>query len=1147
MVFEMNDIIQFHIDGFKDSYIFKIQPPSMTIIKSYKKLDIQDEREKVINKVMEIRKNVLIDEILMESEEYVHDNLMKLGITVQKLLKRQCVKDLKELLEEYHNMLIFTNDPVVPWELLSIGDKPACLNYSIGRVITGRSISAKIEKKEKDIIQILFIGNPSGDLESSVEEIKNIKLELKTAINQGYIKTSTLIGSEATTVNIIEIMKKIKFDIIHYSGHAFFDEKIPEKSGIILADKNITAKEISEYTDHLPAIVFINACESAQANIELEGEMQVSGLAEAFIQAGTKTFIGSIWPIDNTDAINFAYSFYQNLLQEDKTIGDCVLESKNELYNSKSSHAWASFLMFGDPNTKPFSFSNELKISAEKLIIQPIKQPFQLRALKNDPIIKSIVVDSEIIKKIIPFGIEKLLLKKIQDDAFNIILGPAGMGKTSCKYFLSQNDRDIKFVEIDKKFLKGINNTEFILRTHEELKTLAEKHSHVVLVLDEEQNRSDMNVENLIEIIHNLFESGCPTKLKENLRVLMFLRTKSYKSIIKEEMIPHHWKVQKTWLEGIRLSEESMERFFTIHNLSKDNFTKPAFNTLIKRISSRGWIYPIFADNLLLYLEKNRKEQFTADDLENVQISDDIIDTVKNLVYNIRTKAERNIWSCIVSLNKTFELNPPLWLIKTTLKIMLNVDISTIDELLRELLKDKIIIEEKDEIILGEGGILGDKDCYIYSLSHDIYYEVTPKKNYDGEFAIELIDKIEAELNNNLEKAKEISNIKRLRIFLKNVLQRFYFLCATEYIDNTEYIDKVLEYLNSVDLNIQRTLIPDLERLVFDFYARKKIESIAKLYLFIGNYHEKSEKVLTATDYYNIGCHLLEVQKIDSSDYRFKNGKLYDKLMDTLKTNIDKFENKCAVELASWQWKAAALFAASQDNHVISNRYNKANEVRYILVDAFMGTNKSWAAAEIQWIAEISELNNKLDNAVQYYNDAIKLLEPYEHHIFNVRDYLLKISHILEVLNRLDEKDKIDAKISKINEMIRLMTKSEGLKVHIISGAGDLFSANQICYKILQEIEASVTIKPAAPEGKVDILIPFGTPLVPNVGELIFDYMDRDVINKMLISSGYWIKTPTREGKPLVIAIAGYTMFDTRREAESFIEKEDFKKLINLI
>jgi len=440
MVIKMKDLIQFHIDGFKTSYMFKIQPPSMTIIKHHESDNIKDERDKVIKKVIDVQKKIFLGERLPEYEEEMHDSLKEIGTSLQDLLGVQCFKDLKELLEKNYKLLIITNDPIIPWELLSIGDKHVCLVNSIGRIITGRTFGTEFEKIEKEIVQILFIGDPSGDLESSIEEIKNIKLELKPAINQGYIKTSTLIGPEATTVNIIELMKKNKFDIIHYSGHAFFDEKTPENSGIKLADKNVTAKEISEYTDYLPGIVFLNACESAKSDIEMEGEKQVSGLAEAFIQAGAKTFIGSIWPIDNKDAVNFAYSFYQNLLQEHKTVGECVLESKNELVNSKSAHGWASFMMFGDPNTTPFSFSNELKTNVEKLILQPIEQPFQLRGLKDEPIIKPVVVDSKILKKIIHFGIENLLLNKIQDDEFNIILGPAGMGKTNCKYLLSQNE-----------------------------------------------------------------------------------------------------------------------------------------------------------------------------------------------------------------------------------------------------------------------------------------------------------------------------------------------------------------------------------------------------------------------------------------------------------------------------------------------------------------------------------------------------------------------------------------------------------------------------------------------------------------------------------------------------------------------------------
>ena len=183
MVIKMKDLIQFHIDGFKNSYMFKIQPPSRTIIKTYPREGIQDEREKVINKVIDIQKKIFLGERLPEYEEEMHRSLKKIGSSLQKLLGTECIKDLRELLEKNYNLLIITNDPVIPWELLSIHNKPVCLVNSIGRIITGREFGTEYEKREREIIQILFIGNPSGDLESSIEEIKNIKVELNPAIN----------------------------------------------------------------------------------------------------------------------------------------------------------------------------------------------------------------------------------------------------------------------------------------------------------------------------------------------------------------------------------------------------------------------------------------------------------------------------------------------------------------------------------------------------------------------------------------------------------------------------------------------------------------------------------------------------------------------------------------------------------------------------------------------------------------------------------------------------------------------------------------------------------------------------------------------------------------------------------------------------
>ena len=100
MVIKMKDLIQFHIDGDKNKYMFKIQPPSKAIIKQYPRVNTKDERDKVINKVIDVQKKIFLGERLPEYEEEMLRNLEKIGILLKDILGKKCVKDLKELLEK---------------------------------------------------------------------------------------------------------------------------------------------------------------------------------------------------------------------------------------------------------------------------------------------------------------------------------------------------------------------------------------------------------------------------------------------------------------------------------------------------------------------------------------------------------------------------------------------------------------------------------------------------------------------------------------------------------------------------------------------------------------------------------------------------------------------------------------------------------------------------------------------------------------------------------------------------------------------------------------------------------------------------------------------------------------------------------------
>ncbi|MHA1277258.1 MAG: CHAT domain-containing protein [Candidatus Helarchaeota archaeon] len=1108
----MDKPIQLHIDKINGSYLFKVQHPVLAQLKSFKRLDVANLRQRIIVQVDKIRNNIFTE---LTNAEQMHQDLISIGNSIQDLVGENCTDSIQDLLKNHPSLLFLTDDPYIPWELLTYREGPLCLTNSMGRIITGMSLKAEYKKSEKEVIQILFIADPVGDLPSARLEIQNILKEIKPAIDSGYIEPIILEGNNATTSKIIEIMRQHEIEIIHYAGHAFFNDAAPEASGLVLADKVLTAQILSKTLNYVPEIIFVNACESAQTASNYD---KISGVAQGFIEAGIKIFIGSLWPIDDRDAANFSFSFYHNLLQE-KTIGECILASKKELFAQKSTYGWASFILYGNPNEKPYLFNQEFKNKVENEVIPVLREPIKLRFKKDEALLSPVQKDPE--RQIIPMGIEEDILKTIQSENFSIILGPPGIGKTNCKYLLSQNTNDIFLVEFNKNYMKALSNSEALSKIRTELELLANQHQFVVLVIDEELYCSDMQASNLIEIVGLLFPSGQPEKMIANLRLILFLRTKSFKELWKNGKIPAHWRIHQIWLHGIKLSDETLNGLLALHNLSEKNFTKPAYELLKQKISSRNWIYPLFADKLLLFLEKNYQEQFNADNLEEIRISDEIIESIRNLVYQIRAPEQKQVWDCIVNLNKTFRINPPLWLIKTTFQ-KLNTEILNLQDIIEEFIKEKLILEESDEI-------LGNT----YLFSHDIYYEII-KGPFDEEFALDLIESIEENLNKNLLKIKTVKNSRKLEMYLHLILQRFYFLSVNPFGAPAEYIDEVLEYCNNLDLKVLAKVISYLKLLVIDFYARNQVESVAKLYFFIGDYYVKIDDIQPATDFYNMGAHIFESQGEDATLYRIKNGNLYEtRIIPQL--DLNDFDSQTTVELASWQWKAA-------------KEYKKGIETRKLLVETYLkNDNKTWAAADLQWCGEVAELNGQHEESLAFYKEAVRLLESEENQIFNVIAYLMQISILLTKLNRDKEKEDIEAKKRGLEKKINLLQKGDGKKIYILSGGGDLFPANQIHYKILQEIPAEVVIKDETPSEQYDIIITFGSPLTPKVGPLIYNYMDREIINKMLSSSGYWIKQPTQEGEALIIAIAGRTMFHTRAEAETFIQNENFKDLINLI
>lgn len=77
------------------------------------------------------------------------------------------------------------------------------------------------------------------------------------------VEVVRLLGpGQATRVAVLDQLINHRFDMMHYAGHCFFDEKNPPLSGWVFTDgKVLSANELSRI-DRIPRFMFSNACES---------------------------------------------------------------------------------------------------------------------------------------------------------------------------------------------------------------------------------------------------------------------------------------------------------------------------------------------------------------------------------------------------------------------------------------------------------------------------------------------------------------------------------------------------------------------------------------------------------------------------------------------------------------------------------------------------------------------------------------------------------------------------------------------------------------------------------------------------------------------------------------------------------------------
>lgn len=281
--------------------------------------------------------------ILVRFFEEIHsfDDSDWRGMTWPKSLRALLTQMTPQMQKVQHVVVVpHIGSHLLPWGVLA---SDAGWDVSISTVPALALLDRIVRQTEPPGNQsaVLVIGDPCGDLEYSGDEAMRVA-EL--------FNTKPLLGPLASKETVLKRLAQEDVQLAHFATHAYFEAGSPLDSGVYLADGVLTAREILERGLRVPRFVVISACESGMAK-SIAGE-ELAGLSQAFIAAGARSQLLSLWVVDDAATEHLISGFYREWMgrQTDKATALKKAMAATRAAQRDWAHAfyWGAFTLVGD-------------------------------------------------------------------------------------------------------------------------------------------------------------------------------------------------------------------------------------------------------------------------------------------------------------------------------------------------------------------------------------------------------------------------------------------------------------------------------------------------------------------------------------------------------------------------------------------------------------------------------------------------------------------------------------------------------------------------------------------------------------------------------------------------------------------------------
>ena len=223
----------------------------------------------------------------------------------------------------------------IPWEWALVGRGPLCLNYPVVRRPVDITHAARGRRAVKRPPRALVLGDAGtgdgrGDAFGRPLDYAEIEARTIEALLVGHsppFVVTRLPREEATHERVLTEVEQGDYDVIHFGGHAWFDDReayfylwdrimlgaelVPLLSrrppALMMLNTHYTAFVLAEVDAHLRELLLSSAHSVARGR-------EPRGFAEAAMQCGVTSFVGTFGDMGDRTGAAVAVAFYAELL-----------------------------------------------------------------------------------------------------------------------------------------------------------------------------------------------------------------------------------------------------------------------------------------------------------------------------------------------------------------------------------------------------------------------------------------------------------------------------------------------------------------------------------------------------------------------------------------------------------------------------------------------------------------------------------------------------------------------------------------------------------------------------------------------------------------------------------------------------------------